>query len=91
MFYATHTQVPASDWLNWILLSEEAFVAKGQGNWKALMAGYFWFETWGRDTYISLPGLLLATGKFEDALRILLYFMNHSKQGLIPNFIQDRS
>jgi predicted glycogen debranching enzyme len=35
--------------------------------------------------------LLLATGRFEDAQKILLDFMRHSKQGLIPNFIQDRS
>jgi len=90
-FYDGHNQVQASDWLNWILLAAEAFVAKGAGDRKAVMAGYFWFETWGRDTFISLPGLLLATGRFEDAQSILLDFMRHSKQGLIPNFIQDLS
>ena len=90
-FYDDHKQVPASDWLNWILLASDAFVAKGPGTRKSVMAGYFWFETWGRDTFISLPGLLLATGKFEAARKILLDFMNHCKQGLIPNFIQDRS
>jgi predicted glycogen debranching enzyme len=90
-FYDGHNEVPASDWLNWILLAADAFVAKGAGDRKAVMAGYFWFETWGRDTFISLPGLLLATGRFEDARRILLDFIRHSKHGLIPNFIQDRS
>jgi predicted glycogen debranching enzyme len=90
-FYDDHKQVPASDWLNWILLAASAFVAKGTGARKSVMAGYFWFETWGRDTFISLPGLLLATGKFEEARKILLDFMNHCRQGLIPNFIQDRS
>ena len=90
-FYDVHNQVAASDWLNWILLAADAFVAKGAGDRKAVLAGYFWFETWGRDTFISLPGLLLATGKFEDARQILSEFMSHSKQGLIPNFIQDRS
>jgi len=90
-FYDAHNQVPTSDWLNWILLAADAFVAKGAGDRKAVMAGYFWFETWGRDTFISLPGLLLATGRFEDARKILLDFMRHSKQGLIPNFVQDRS
>jgi len=90
-FYDEHNQVPASDWLNWILSAADAFVAKGAGDMKSVMAGYFWFETWGRDTFISLPGLLLATGRFEDARKILLDFMRHSRQGLIPNFIQDRS
>jgi predicted glycogen debranching enzyme len=89
-FYFTHNQALASDWLNWILLAADTFVVKGADR-KSVMAGYFWFETWGRDTFISLPGLLLATGRFEDAQRILLDFMRHSRQGLIPNFIQDRS
>jgi predicted glycogen debranching enzyme len=90
-FYCTHNQAPTSDWLNWVLLAADTFVVKGAGDRKSVMAGYFWFETWGRDTFISLPGLLLATGRFEDARRILLDFMRHSRQGLIPNFIQDRS
>ena len=90
-FYYTHNKAPASDWLNWILLAADKFVVKGVGDKKSVMAGYFWFETWGRDTFISLPGLLLATGRFEDARRILLDFMHDSRQGLIPNFIQDRS
>jgi predicted glycogen debranching enzyme len=90
-FYGSHSEVPTSDWLNWILLAADAFIAKGAGDRKSVMAGYFWFETWGRDTFISLPGLMLATGRFEDARKILLDFMHHSRQGLIPNFVQDRS
>jgi predicted glycogen debranching enzyme len=90
-FYDSHIEVPTSDWLNWILLAADAFIAKGAGDRKSFMAGYFWFETWGRDTFISFPGLMLTTGRFEDARKILLDFMRHSKQGLIPNFIQDRS
>ncbi len=90
-FYGSHSEVPTSDWLKWILLAADAFIVKGAGDTKAVMAGYFWFETWGRDTFVSLPGLLLATGRFEDAKEILLNFMRHSEQGLIPNFVQDRS
>jgi predicted glycogen debranching enzyme len=90
-FYGARSEVPASDWLNWILLAADAFTVKGTGGRKAVMAGYFWFETWGRDTFVSLPGLLLVTGRFEDARKILLDFMRHRKQGLIPNFVQDRS
>ena len=90
-FYKTHSQVPPSGWLSWILLAADSFIVNGIDDRKSVMAGYFWFETWGRDTFISLPGLLLATGKFNEAKEILLSFMNHSKNGLIPNFIQDRS
>jgi predicted glycogen debranching enzyme len=90
-FYGSHIEVSTSDWLNWILLAADAFTVKGAGDRKSVMAGYFWFETWGRDTFISLPGLLLATDRFDDAEKILLDFMRHSEQGLIPNFVQDRS
>jgi predicted glycogen debranching enzyme len=89
-FYNLHKEVPTNDWLNWILLAADAFITKGTGDRKSVIAGYFWFETWGRDTFVSLPGLMLATGRFKDAENILLNFMRHSKQGLIPNFIQDR-
>jgi predicted glycogen debranching enzyme len=90
-FYGSRSEVPVSDWLNWLLLAADAFTVKGAGERKAVMAGYYWFETWGRDTFVSLPGLLLVTGRFEDAEKIFLDFMRHRKQGLIPNFVQDLS
>jgi predicted glycogen debranching enzyme len=89
-FYDAHSQVPASDWLNWVLLAADAFIAKGAGDRKSIMAGYFWFEPWGRDTFISLPGLLLATGRFEGARKVLLDFLYHCRQGLIPNCVEDK-
>ena len=36
-----------------------------------VIAGYPWFGDWGRDTMISLPGLTLATGRHDEARRIL--------------------
>jgi predicted glycogen debranching enzyme len=90
-FYSLHKKVPISDWLSWILLAADAFIIKGVGNRKSVIAGYFWFETWGRDAFISLPGLTLVTGRFEDARKILLDFVGHCRQGLIPNFVEGRS
>lgn len=47
-----------------------------------------WFQQeWGRDTFITLPGLLLATGHFNEAKRIILKFTRYEKSGLIPNMI----
>jgi predicted glycogen debranching enzyme len=90
-FYDSHKKAPISNWLNWVLLAADTFIAKGAGDGKSVLAGYFWFETWGRDTFISLPGLMLTTGRFKEAEKVLLDFIRHSKQGLIPNFLQDRS
>jgi predicted glycogen debranching enzyme len=89
-FYSLHKKASISDWLNWILLAADAFIVKGGGDRKFVIAGYFWFETWGRDTFISLPGLMLATGRFEGAKKILLDFIRYCRQGLIPNRVEDR-
>ncbi len=54
-----------------------------------IVAGYPWFADWGRDAMISLPGLLLCTGRFEEARQVLLTFSQHLDKGLIPNCFDD--
>jgi predicted glycogen debranching enzyme len=54
-----------------------------------IMAGYPWFSDWGRDTMISLPGLLLATGKFDQARQVLRVFAQYCSEGMIPNVFND--
>jgi predicted glycogen debranching enzyme len=88
-FHETFVRVPVSDWLSWVLLAADSFVVKGVGETRSIMAGYHWFEVWGRDTFISLPGLLLVTRRFADAERVLLHFARYLKNGLIPDFIPD--
>lgn len=55
----------------------------------SVIAGYPWFADWGRDTMISLPGLMLTTGRFEDARSCLETFARHVSQGMIPNRFDD--
>ena len=51
-----------------------------------------WFlEEWGRDTFISLPGLLLSTGRYAEAKENMRQFAKHEHDGLIPNRIRDAS
>ncbi len=90
-FYVLRGRVPASDWLNWVLLAADSFVVRGEGRKRAVIAGYFWFESWGRDTFVSLPGLMLVTGRFRDARSVLLGFSGYCRRGLIPNLIADES
>ena len=55
---------------------------------ETVVAGYHWFtESWGRDTFVSLPGLLLERGMFGQARKVFLYFARRMKDGLIPNRI----
>jgi predicted glycogen debranching enzyme len=55
----------------------------------SVIAGYPWFSDWGRDTMISLPGLLLVTGRFELAKQVLCVFAQYVSQGMIPNRFGD--
>ena len=91
-FYDAQGRVAANDWLNWIILATDMFIVKGvDDEQNSVIAGYHWFEAWGRDTFISLPGLMLVTERFEDARKIFLTFKKHCKDGLIPNFISDQT
>jgi predicted glycogen debranching enzyme len=56
---------------------------------KTIIAGYPWFADWGRDSMISLPGLLLSTGRYNEARGLLKAFASYTHGGLIPNRFPD--
>lgn len=56
---------------------------------KSVIAGYHWFNDWGRDTMISLPGLTLATGRTEIARSIIATFAEYISEGMLPNRFPD--
>jgi predicted glycogen debranching enzyme len=58
---------------------------------RSVIAGYHWFNDWGRDTMISLPGLTLATGRAEEGASILRTFARYLADGLLPNNFPDRA
>jgi len=56
---------------------------------RTIIAGYHWFNDWGRDTLIALPGLTLTTGRPEIARKILLSIARYIDQGMLPNNFPD--
>ena len=64
-------------------------VARGDG--KTVIAGYPWFADWGRDTFISLRGLCLATGRRDVARGILLEWCRVVSEGMLPNRFDETS
>ena len=56
---------------------------------KTILAGYPFFEDWGRDTMIALPGVCISTGQYETAKEILRTFAVHEKDGLMPNLFPE--
>jgi predicted glycogen debranching enzyme len=73
-----------------LVQAADAFIVHRQStNAKSIIAGYHWFNDWGRDAMIALPGLTLVTGRFEDAREILSTFAHYCKDGLLPNMFPD--
>lgn len=76
---------PATDTLVHALWrATDAYVSE-RGSRRTVLAGYPWFTDWGRDTFISLPGLCLVTGRIEIAWQIIAAFSAHVSEGMIPN------
>jgi 4-alpha-glucanotransferase len=86
-------QVPewigAPSWVDQLLLAADNFVfarpLHDVPDGESVIAGYPWFGDWGRDTMIGLPGLTLATGRYDTARRILNTFARFVDQGMLPN------
>lgn len=69
---------------------EDAARARASGDEiRTVIAGYYWFTDWGRDTMISLEGLTLATGRKDEAAWILRTFAQYIRDGLIPNLFPE--
>ncbi|HEY6195973.1 MAG TPA: amylo-alpha-1,6-glucosidase, partial [Candidatus Eisenbacteria bacterium] len=62
-------------------------VTRGKG--RTIIAGYPWFGDWGRDTFIALRGLCLATGRLDAARDILLAWSAAVSEGMLPNRFPD--
>jgi len=62
----------------------QQFVEK-RGGKTLIIAGYPWFGAWGRDTFISLPGIALARHKLALYKEVLNTQVERMKNGLFPN------
>lgn len=75
-----------------LLLAADQFVVArpDQGpTAKSIIAGYPWFGDWGRDSMIAFHGLLLSTGRFEEAKGVLRAYAAAMEDGLIPNLFSE--
>lgn len=67
--------------------ADDYLVQRGKG--RTVVAGYPWFTDWGRDTFISMRGLCLATGRLDDATKIVLEWASLVDKGMLPNRFAD--
>ena len=68
--------------------SADAYIVR-RGAGKTIIAGYPWFTDWGRDTFIALRGLCIATGRLDDAEQILSDWSGTVSEGMLPNRFPD--
>jgi predicted glycogen debranching enzyme len=88
---------PASPIVSALVLASDAFIVSRRipaaggpdRDGRSIIAGYPWFNDWGRDTMIALPGLCLATGRHDEARTILSSFAGFVIDGLLPNNFPD--
>lgn len=67
--------------------ADSYIVRRGTGT--SIIAGYPWFADWGRDTFIAMRGLCIATGRLAEARSILLSWAMHLSRGMLPNRFPD--
>lgn len=78
------SRIPRSSFTHCMQNSSQQFVVK-RGDKTHLLAGFPWYGRRGRDTFISLPGLMLTTGE-EKTFRDVIDAMISEMEGpLFPN------
>ncbi len=69
--------------------ARDSYVVHGTSG-PAVIAGYPWFGEWGRDTFIAMRGLCLATGRLDEAAALLEDWADAVSEGMLPNRFPDR-
>jgi len=78
------SKIPRSDFCNSLRNAAQQFIEK-RGEDTTIVAGYPWFGSWGRDTFISLPGIALARRQEDLYAAVLDTQVRRIKGGLFPN------
>ncbi|MBS0011523.1 MAG: glycogen debranching enzyme family protein [Bacteroidales bacterium] len=78
------TKVPRDSFRNCLLNAAQQFIVE-RNKRTDIIAGYHWFGSWGRDTFISLPGLTLSRGDLKTCREVLDTQTGKMKDGLFPN------
>jgi predicted glycogen debranching enzyme len=88
-----HAAPHAPPWIRRLVLAADQFVVRharaGGTAVPSILAGYPWFADWGRDAMVSLPGLLLRTGRAEVARDVLKSFAGFIDGGMLPNYFPE--
>jgi predicted glycogen debranching enzyme len=68
-----------------VSVAADAFLYRANDRRLGVIAGFPWFLEWGRDTFLSLPGLLLARDRVDECGEALAGSLAFLRRGLMPN------
>lgn len=77
-------RLPRDNFKNCLINDARQFIVKND-NKTNIIAGFPWFGSWGRDTFISLPGLTLTIGDHKTCKAVLDTTLADLKGPLFPN------
>jgi predicted glycogen debranching enzyme len=80
------TRIPKDSYKNCLLNAAQQFVVRKK-NSTEIKAGFPWFGSWGRDTFMALPGITLSIGDLDTALEVIDSMVIRMKNGLFPNTV----
>ncbi|PKP51861.1 MAG: amylo-alpha-1,6-glucosidase [Bacteroidetes bacterium HGW-Bacteroidetes-1] len=83
-------RIPRNNFENCLLNAAEQFLVKSKNNTE-IMAGFPWFGTWGRDTFIALPGVTLSRGDEHSFKAVIDTMIGTMKGPLFPNIGQNNN
>ncbi|MBD8488442.1 glycogen debranching enzyme family protein [Echinicola sp. CAU 1574] len=77
-------RTPRDNFENCLRNSAGQFISR-RGDETRVIAGYPWFGWWGRDTFISLPGLTLTLGDKDTFLEVMKTMSRDINGAMFPN------
>jgi len=81
-------RIPRTSFYNCLANSAQQFIVRKERKTEVI-AGFPWFGTWGRDTFIALPGLTLPMQDRAAFLAVMDTMVKKLKNGLFPNMGSD--
>lgn len=81
-------RIPRTSFYNCLVNSAQQFIVRKDRKTE-IIAGFPWFGTWGRDTFIALPGLTIAIRDPESFISVADTMVKKLKNGLFPNMGTD--
>lgn len=81
-------RIPRTSFYHCLVNSAQQFIVRKDRKTE-IIAGFPWFGTWGRDTFIALPGLTIAIRDRDSFLAVMDTMVRKLKNGLFPNMGND--